>query len=81
MPQPIAEEPDRKVLPLGRCSPILMGSPLKTTPTKLEREVSMTMEVRSPLSQVMLGTSGHVSGNSTPKRPNLWLYSHLHPTN
>ena len=30
----------------------------------------MTMEVRSLLSQVMLDTSGHVSGNSTPKRPN-----------
>ena len=30
----------------------------------------MTMEVRSLLSQVMLDMSGHVSGNSTPKRPN-----------
>ena len=30
----------------------------------------MTMEVRSLLSWVMLDTSGHVSGNLTPKRPN-----------
>ena len=30
----------------------------------------MTMEVRSLLSWVMLDTSGHMSGNSTPKRPN-----------
>ena len=28
------------------------------------------MEVRSLLSQVMLDTSGHMSGNLTPKRPN-----------
>ena len=70
IPQPIAEELDWKVLPPGRCSPILMASPLKTTPPKLEREVSMTMEVRSLLSWVMLDTSGQVSGNSTPERPN-----------
>ena len=50
--------------------PILMASPLKTTPPKLEREVSMTMEVRSLPSRAMLDTSGHMSGNSTPKRPN-----------
>ena len=30
----------------------------------------MTMEVRELLSQVILDTSHHVSGNSTPKRPN-----------
>ena len=30
----------------------------------------MTMEVRSLLSQVMLDTSGHGSGNSTLRRPN-----------
>ena len=70
LPQPITEEPDQKALPLGRCSPILMASPLKTTPPKLEREVSMTMEVRSLLSQAMLDMSGHMSGNSSPKRPN-----------
>ena len=30
----------------------------------------MTMEVRELLSQAILDTSGHASGNSTPKRPN-----------
>ena len=30
----------------------------------------MTMELRSLLSQVMLDMSGHMSGKSTPKRPN-----------
>ena len=69
IPQPMAEEPDQKVSPLGRCSSILMASPPETTPLKLEREVSMTMEVRSLLSRVMLDMSGHVLGNSTPKRP------------
>ena len=67
--QPMVEEPDWKVLPLGRCSSILIASPLKTTPPKLEREVNMTMEVRILLSQVMLDMSGHMVGNSTPKRP------------
>ena len=37
---------------------------------KTGREVSMTMEVRSLLSQVMVDMSGHGSGNFTPKRPN-----------
>ena len=68
IPQPMAEELDWKALPLGRCSSILIASPLKTTPPKLEREVSMTMEVRSLLSQVMLDTSGCMSGNLTPKK-------------
>ena len=66
----MAKEPDWKASPLGGCSAIIISSPLITTPPKLEREVSMTMEVRSLLSQVMLDTSGHGSGNSTPKRPN-----------
>ena len=70
IPQPMAEEPDQKALPLGRHSSIVIASPLKTTSLKLEREVSMTMEVRSLLSRAMLDTSGHVSGNLTPKRPN-----------
>ena len=30
----------------------------------------MTMEVRSLLSHLILDTSGHGTGNSTPKRPN-----------
>ena len=68
--QPMAEQLDQKASPLGGCSSILIASPLKTTPPKPEREVSMTMEVRNLLSQAMLDTSGHVSGNSTPNRPN-----------
>ena len=70
IPQPMAKELDQKALPLGRHSAIIISSPLKTTPPKPEREVSMTMEVRSLLSWAMLDTSGHGSGNSTPKRPN-----------
>ena len=66
----MAEEPDQKALPLGRCSSILIARPLKTTPPKPEREVSMTMEVRSLLSRAMLDMPGCGSGNSTPKRPN-----------
>ena len=59
IPQPMAEEPDGKALPIGRCSTIIITSPLKTTPPKFEREVSMTMEVRGLLSWGMLDTSGH----------------------
>ena len=70
IPQPLAKELDQKALPLGRCSTIIISSPFKTTPPKLEREVSMTMEVRILLSWAILDTSGHGSGNSTPKRPN-----------
>ena len=70
IPQSITEESDQKALPPGKHPSILMASPLKATPLKLEREVSMTMEVRELLSQAMLDTSGHVAGNLTPKRPN-----------
>ena len=70
IPQPMVEESDWKALPLGKCSAVIIASPLKTTPLKPEREVSMTMEVRSLLSRVMLDTSGHRSGNMTPKRSN-----------
>ena len=70
IPQPIAKELDWKASPLGRHSTIIISSPLKTTPRKLEREVSMTMEVRSLLSWAILDMSSHGSGNSTPKRPN-----------
>ena len=68
--QPMEKELDWKASPLSRCSAIIIPSPLKTTPPKLEREVSMTMEVRSLLSQAMLDTSSQGSGNSTSKRPN-----------
>ena len=70
IPQSIMQESGWKALPPGRCPSILMASPVKTTPPKLEREVSMMMEVRDLLSQVMLDMSSHMSGNLTPKRPN-----------
>ena len=54
----------------GDHSSILMVSPIKATPPKAEREVSMTMEVRELLSWVGLDMCGHVSENSTPKRLN-----------
>ena len=50
IPQPMVKELDWKASPLGRCCAIILSSPLKTTPPKLEREVSMAMEVRSLLS-------------------------------
>ena len=68
--QPMVKELDQKASPLGRSSAIIIASPLKTTPLKLEREVSMTMEVRSLLSEAMLDMSGQGSGNLTLKRPN-----------
>ena len=68
--QSLAEEPDQKALPIGECSTIVIASHHKTTPQKSEGEISMTMEVRNLPSQAMLDTSGHGSGNSTPRRPN-----------
>ena len=50
IPQSLAEEPDWKALPIGKCSTIIIASPHKTTLLKPEGEVSMTMEVRSLLS-------------------------------
>ena len=68
---PLWKSQTRKHCPPWQMLPLSwLASPLKTTPPKLEREVSMTMEVWSLLSQVMLDMSSHVSGNSTPKRPN-----------
>ena len=48
--QSLPEELDRKALPIGECSTIVIASPHKTTLPKLEGEVSMTMEVRNLLS-------------------------------
>ena len=48
--QCLAEELYQKALPMGKHSTIIITSPHKTTPLKSEGEVSMTMEVRSPLS-------------------------------
>ena len=69
IPQSIVEGPELKVPPLGgHFSSILMPSLIRAPLPKAEREVSMTMEVRQLLSWVVLDTSGHASGNSTPKR-------------
>ena len=48
--------------------PILTTSPIRAPLPKAEGQVSMTTEVRQLLSWVVLDTSGHVSGSSTPKR-------------
>ena len=58
IPQPMVKESDWKALPLGRHSAIIISRSLKTTPPKLEKEVSMTMEVRSLLSQVTCLVTG-----------------------
>ena len=48
--QSIAEEPDWKAPPIGKCSTIIIASPHKTTSPNLEGEFSMIMELRSLLS-------------------------------
>ena len=68
--QSIMEGPEWKALPPGEHPSILRVSPIRATPPKVEREVSMTMEVRELLSRAVLDMSGHVSENSTPKRLN-----------
>ena len=71
IPQPIPEGQGPKALHhSSHSSPMQVPSPIKAPPPKAEREFSMTMEVRELLSQAVLDTSGHVSGNSTPKRLN-----------
>ena len=69
IPPPPVEEPDQKVLPLGKVSTIMIGSPHKS-PQKSEGEGSITMEVRNLLSWAILKMSGCGSENSTPRRPN-----------
>ena len=67
--QPTLEGQEPKLLPhSSHSSPIQVPNPIKAPLPKVEREVSMTMEVRELLSQAVLDTSGHESGNSTPKR-------------
>ena len=68
--QSTVEGAELKVLPSGNCSSILMASPIKATPPKAEREVSMTMEVRELPSQVGPDMPRHAPENSTPKRLN-----------
>ena len=64
----MVEEPDQKVPPLGKVSTIIIASPCKSTPPKLEGEGSMTREMRYLLSQVILEMSGHRSESSTLRR-------------
>ena len=67
--QSIAEGPELKALPLSsHSSSILITSPIRPPPPKVEGEISMTMEVRELLSWAVLDTSEHISGSSTPKR-------------
>ena len=70
IPQSIVEGPKWKALPPANCPSMLMTSPVMATLPKVEREVSMTMEVRELLSWVGLDMSGHISENLTPKRLN-----------
>ena len=70
IPPSPADKPDQKVLPIGKFSSIIMDSPHKATPPKLEGEISMIMEVWNLLSQVMLDALDPGSKNSTPRRPN-----------
>ena len=68
IPQSIGEGPELKALPpSGNSSSILIGSPVRPPPAKVEGEVSMTTEVRELLSWVVLDTSEQLSGTSTPK--------------
>ena len=67
--QPTMEGPELKDPPLSSFPPyILITSPVRPPPPKVEGEVSMTMEVRELLSWAALDTSDHASGSSTPKR-------------
>ena len=69
IPQSIVKGPKLKAPPLGsHSSSFLITSPIRPPPLKAEGEVSMTMEMRELLSQVVLDTSELISGNSTPKR-------------
>ena len=54
--------------PGSHSSSILITSPIRAPPLKVEREGSMTMEMRELLSQAVLDMPRHASSNSTPKR-------------
>ena len=69
IPQSTEKGPELKPLPLGSHStPILTASPIRAPLPKAEGQVSMTIEVRELLSQVVLVTSGDASASCTPKR-------------
>ena len=69
IPQSTMKGQEPKAPSLGSHSiPILTTNPIRVPPPKVEGQISMTMEVRELLSQVVLDTSGHTSGSSIPKR-------------
>ena len=66
IPSPPVEEPDQRILALGKVSTILITSPHKSPP---ESEGSMTTEVSNLLSQAALEVSSCESKCSSPRRP------------
>ena len=69
IPQSATKGKKSKALsPGGHSIPILTASPIRAPPPKVERQVSMTKEVRELLSLAVSDTSGQVLGGSTPKR-------------
>ena len=66
IPSAPVEEPDQKILPLGKVSTILITSPYKSP---LKSEGSMTMEVSNLLSQAVLEASSCKSEHLSPRRP------------
>ena len=78
--QSIMEGPEWKASPPGDCLSTLTASSFKATLPKVERAVSMTMEVRELLFRAVLDMSRHASGELNPKKTkSLLLYSHLQP--
>ena len=65
IPSPPVEEPNQKILPLGKVSTILITSPHKSP---LKSEGSMTTEVSNLLSQAALEWSSCESEHSSPRR-------------
>ena len=68
IPSPPVEEPDQKILPLGKVPTILITSPHKSP---LKSEGSMTMEVSSLLSWAVLEASSCESKHSSPRKPTI----------
>ena len=78
IPSPPVEEPDQKILPLGKVSTNVVASPHKSL---LKSEGSMTMEVSNLLSQAMLEASSSGSKHSSPRRPTPALVPMTPPQN
>ena len=68
--QSATKEQESKAPSLGSgLSPTMAASPTRDLPSKMEGQISMTMEVSKLLSWAVLYTSGLASGSPTPKRP------------